>query len=402
MKFRTQLLWTLNIQGLGALSMLAATLVIGVYQSPSQQGLFSIIKTELQFISALCLFGLPQAIFYFSESNRLQRKIIFQLVAGVAIFTLIVGLLYIALTRSEDVIYAIVFALAASISSLYGVMRVLVLADSSVRLFNIVTATPQIIVFLLVSALVFFISELTALQIIFIFLASVVAGTFIALIAIKGKKPISHFDSLVTSRELISYSAAAWFNAILLGASSLLWLRYIEASLGLAAVGPFTMGLMLINFILTPLNFALPLLFKRWIKSPVSNKNLRSTLASGFWAFLAVVLVLIVTDFCPPLPFLNAYSDLERFKWFFGAIAVAEVVIRIAGVSANSIGQPWISVVGEIARALTLIVFFLYGGFLTLFQFILAWMVGAIMSSVIILYQLYRNSIVKTHKDNLC
>ncbi|MEA9601197.1 hypothetical protein VC188_03550 [Polynucleobacter sp. MG-28-Ekke-A2] len=380
MRFRNQIALTMLIQGVGALAMLAATLMIGLSLGPAQQGKFSLVRAELQFIGALCLFGLPQAIFYFSESNRLERKKVYLLVGGVAIITLIVAFFYSLLTYGEEISYAMIFALAVSISNIYGVLRGAVLAHSSTRYFNLVSAAPQIIVLFFIITIIPYINEFQDWQIAFIFLSSAAISAVFTFIVVNRRVNFPVFGMSVEVNEIVKYGAGAWLTAVLLGTSSFFWLKYIENSLGITAVGIFTMGLIAINFILTPLNLGLPLLFKRWTNNISNKDSLKSTLISGVAVFIAVATILLLTNFMPKLPFLVAYSSLEQFKWIFGMTAVAEVMLRLSGVAGNAMGLPVIHTLAEATRALSLAVFFLWVDQITLLLIIKGWMFGAIMA----------------------
>lgn len=402
MRFRTQLLWTLAVQGLGAAAMLVAVLFLGTTLGPAEQGLFSRVKTELEFITALCLLGMPQAVFYFSTSKKLQRKQAYRVIAVVSSIALAAALLYAGFTRSEGLIYVVMFALATTAFVIHGMLRVLVLADSSTRSFNIVTAAPQIILLLLLMALVLLLGELTAPQVASVYLVALVIGASIAWMALGKAAPVAGTEASATPKELLNYGAAAWSVAALFGASNVLWLRHIEGSLSLTAVGIFTMGLALVQVILTPFNYALPLLFKRWMTNPLTNGALRPALWSGAVTLTLVVAVLGLTEFGPSLPWLAAYAQLDQLKWVFGAIAVAEVVLRVAAVAANTLGRPWTPALAEMARSLILIASLSWSGSATLLQPTLAWMFGAMTAVAVLLWKLRSTPGAAPHSAKTC
>ena len=70
MSFRRQVLWTLLLQGSGAVAMLAAMTLISRYLGPAELGHFSRVKAEVEFIGAIAMFGLPQALFYFVQTAK--------------------------------------------------------------------------------------------------------------------------------------------------------------------------------------------------------------------------------------------------------------------------------------------------------------------------------------------
>ncbi|MDP3610585.1 MAG: hypothetical protein Q8R98_01905, partial [Rubrivivax sp.] len=69
MSLRKQLLLAFGVQGAGAASVLLATVWLGAVQGPEQQGVFNRTKAEIEFVAALTLLGLPQALFFFVQAG---------------------------------------------------------------------------------------------------------------------------------------------------------------------------------------------------------------------------------------------------------------------------------------------------------------------------------------------
>ena len=68
MSLRRQLLASFLLQGAGAAAILLATLWLGLRRGPQVQGSFSHVKSEIEFVVAFAMFGLPQALFYYVKS----------------------------------------------------------------------------------------------------------------------------------------------------------------------------------------------------------------------------------------------------------------------------------------------------------------------------------------------
>ena len=352
MRFRSQLLWTLVIQGGGAAAVFGAVVLLGSTLGPQAQGLFSRAKTELEFITALSLLGMPQAVFFFVTSRRMSRASALRVTAMVGSLAAVASLLYVGLTHSVDAVHLVMFAAASMAMVVHSMLRVLVLADASTRLFNTVTAVPQVALLLLVPVVVAA-GSLAAWQVAAVFLVAFMFGSVFAWWRLSAH-PAAAVDasaSVTQSKDLVTYGAAAWSVALLNSAASVLWLRHIESTLGLAAVGIFAMGLVFVQVILTPINYAVPLLFKRWMQMPgAASAVARPALASGLATLLVIAPLLVIQGLLPMPASFRAYADLRDLKWTFGAVAVAEVVTRIAAVGANASGRPWAPAFAELIR----------------------------------------------------
>lgn len=147
-----------------------------------------------------------------------------------------------------------------------------------------------------------------------------------------------------------AFGVAAWSVAALGSATAVFWLRHTESVLGPAAVGVFAMGLTLVQVVLTPFNYAAPLLFKRWMESPGASQATRWALLAGVGSFLVISMVLGIQGLFPMPESLSAYGALSALKWTFAVAAAAEVVIRIAAVATNAAGYPWAPALAEFVR----------------------------------------------------
>ena len=391
MRFRNQLMWTLVLQGAGAVAVFAAIVLLGSQLGPEAQGLFSRIKSELEFIAALSMFGMPQAVFFFLSSRRMSRAAALKLGARLAVVCVAVSSAYLAVNRSADPLYWVLFALASAAVVAHGILRVIVLASFTTRVFNLVTALPQIMVLLLVLVVVVG-GSLAPWMVAAIFLVAFCGGSAFAWAALRAAaEPAGEAAAgSARPRELLAFGAATWAVATLSTATAVFWLRHTEAALGLAAVGVFSMGLTLVQLVLTPINYAAPLLFKRWMGSPDSSHAIRWTLLAGLGVLCLIAPVLEIQGFFPVPEALTAYSSLRELRWPFAFSAVAEAMMRIAAVAANAAGTPWAPVLSELVRIVVLSLAVGFGAASNLVSVATWWAAGAVLATIALLMAVRR------------
>ena len=347
MSFRRELAWTLIVQGFGAAAVLASVLLVGTVLGPLSQGLFSRIKSELEFISALSMLGMPQAAFYFLRSDRMTQKAVLKVTVWLSAAAWIVALAYVAITHAMVWFEQLLFAAAASAVVVHGMLRVLVLARSTTRGFNVVTLVPQILVFLQALFLVIG-GGLQGWHVSAAFLVAFALGSVLAWRMLRTAAEDTTTGRTPTG-ELLRYGLCAWLVSALSSLASVVWLRHIETSLGLAAVGVFAMGLTSVQVVLTPFTYAAPLLFRRWVGSKVVSV-LRPALLSGLVTAVSLALIVGALGVVSDRLSLGAYAGLHSLAWFFVGAAAAEVVVRVAAVAANAACLPWVPALAELSR----------------------------------------------------
>lgn len=379
-------MWTLVLQGVGATAMFGAVVLIGSRLGPEAQGLFSRTKSEVEFIAALSLFGMPQAAFFFLSSRRLSRTAALRLGGLLTAVCVAASCAYLVGTRSVSALYLILFAGASASIVAHSILRVVVLALSTTRVFNLVTALPQVMVLLLVLAVIRGGSlapwMVTAVLLVAFCAGSAFAWTAFGAPVVTPGKPSPNSASL---KELFGFGAATWVVATLSTATAVFWLRHTEAVAGLTAVGIFSMGLALVQMVLTPFNYAAPLLFKRWMASPGSFSAIRSALLAGLVVFVVVAMALQIQGLFPLPKSLAAYGGLREMKWPFAFSAVAEVIMRIAGVAANAAGTPWAPALSELVRIAVLGIAVVLGAAANPVSLATMWAFAAVLAAVALL-----------------
>ena len=153
MSLRRQLLMSFGVQGAGAASVLLATVWLGAAVGPEQQGAFNRTKAEIEFVAALALLGLPQAVFYYLQSGALSMQRALRCAAASVVLALAAGAAY-ALVQRESAAAAVWMALAVAACVCHGQLRAMILVGERTAWFNAVTALPQVLLLAAVAVVV--------------------------------------------------------------------------------------------------------------------------------------------------------------------------------------------------------------------------------------------------------
>lgn len=389
MNFRRELIGTFLIQGVGAASVFITIALIAATLGVVPQGQFSLIKTEVEFVTALSMMGMPQAMLYFLRAGGLTHRNTYRITAWLSVASFFVAFAYAALTRTWSFFEQILFAIAVASMVVHGLLRIVVLASGTTRAFNVVTVAPQFFVLFLVVLLVFG-GLMQVANILTVFLIAHLVGSFVAW-QFLGKPDIQHSVSpvvnAVTVGQLAVYGLAAWSVAVMSSSAYVLWLRHVESTLGLSDVGTFAMGLMLVQVVLVPFTYAAPVLFKRWVGRQHSHVNVwrPAIISSVGVALILTVLVLVIGVFSASIP-LGQYAKLSELAWFLTIAASAEVAVRVAAVACYSDGKPWFPAIAELVRLMWLGVG-VAGGFAhTLDAVVILWSAGAVLAATTLIF----------------
>ena len=350
MSLRRQLGVSLLVQGAGSASLLLATLWLGASLGPEQQGAFSRTKAEIEFVAAFAMFGLPQALFYFVKSSRLGGDAALHWAAGSALLALPIALLYMLVQHPQAGLWPVVaLALAVGLGVFQGQLRALLLVGQRTEWFNVVTALPQLVLLLGVLVLVA-LGMAHQQRWPWLFALAFGSAALFALWRLKGSASAAPISATVGWRELGHYGLAAWLAAALYTAAILLVQRWVEQAQGAVVLGVFTMALTLVQVPLTPVSYAAPLLFRRWMERPGAQASQRWALML-FGALLGVAaLVWLAAPLWPRLGLGSGYEGLARALAVLLVGGAAEAASRVLGVQANASGTPWVAVRAEVAR----------------------------------------------------
>lgn len=387
---RRELAVSFAVQGAGAAAVLLATLWLGARAGPEVQGNFSRLKAEVEFVAALAMFGLPQALFYFVKSGRLTQHDAWRWVSAAVALALPIGAIY-ALVQHRDggVSWWTLMALAVAACVGHNQLRSLLLVHDRTIWFNVVTAAPQVLVLAgigLASAMTRVPGSTTWLLVFATAFAmtagfegwrlqragrrvavptSMSAPTFAtstgdrtastsvsapARIPASAFPPVTAGTSTVGWRALGHYGLAAWLTAALATAAVVAAQGRVEAAAGRAALGQFTMAMTLVQVPLTPIAYAAPLLLRRWMERPGAQASQRwSGIVFGLLLGVAALVAALSTVW-PDLGLGAAYGDVALALALLLVGGAAEAASRLLAVQASATGLPWLAVRAEVAR----------------------------------------------------
>lgn len=354
MSLKRQLGVSFLIQGAGAAAVLLATLWLGARLGPEVQGGFSRTKSEIEFVASFAMFGLPQALFYYLKSGALSTRGAMRWAIGSACVALPIALVNAFLQHpglGAGPWVCLALAIAATVAQ--GQLRSLLLVGDKTLWFNLVTAAPQVLVLIGVGASILAaVAPSTPFWFAVFGLANALAAG-VACLRLRGRTA-DVSSSSVGWRPLVRYGLAAWLTAALATAAILAMQRWVEASQGRAALGQFTMAMTLTQVPLTPVNYAAPLLLRRWMERPGAPASRRWAMRLFLGLLGVAALVALASLGWPDLGLGSAYAGSTLALAVLLVGAAAEASSRVLTVHASASGLPWVAVRAEATRWLLL------------------------------------------------
>ena len=349
MSLRRQLLVSFGVQGAGAASVLLATLWLGASLGPEVQGGFSRSKSEVEFIAAFAMFGLPQALFFHVKSGALGGHAALNWVAWSTLLALPIGAACALLQHAPA--DAVPWLLGAAVAALvaHGQLRALLLVRERTTWFNAVTAAPQLLVLAGVALAIATTSAANASTWFIVFAIAFGSTALLAWHRLRATPDAADVPS-ASWRALGHYGLAAWLTAALSTAAIVAMQRWVEAAEDRAALGQFTLAMTLVQVPLTPISYAAPLLFRRWMERPGAHPSRRW---SG-WLFLVLLavaaLVALLSTRWPDLGLGAAYTGATQALALLLVGGAAEAASRVLTIQASASGLPWVAVRAEVMR----------------------------------------------------
>lgn len=359
MSLQRQLLLSVVVQGAGAASLLLATLWLAVTLGPEQQGVFSRAKAEVEFVAAIALFGLPQALFYFCKAGALSRPVALRLALGSAVLSLpVAALCAVAWQRPLTLPEIAWLAVAVAACVAHGQLRALLLVREGTLWFNSLTAWPQVAVGV---GLVFAVTAQAQAPWVWYVVFAVAFGTaaLLAWLRLRSDADTSSAASAkagVGWQGLARYGLAAWLHAVLATAAILLVQRWVEATEGAAALGQFTLAMTLVLVPLVPVSYAAPLLFRRWMEQPGARAARQWAAALCAALLLLAATVWALAGYWGDLGLGPSYDGVTYALAVLMAGAAAEAASKLLTVQAGARGVPWVAVRAEGLRWAVLVV----------------------------------------------
>lgn len=331
--------------------MLAAMVIIGAALGPIAQGIFSRVKAELEFVGALVMFGFPQSMFFYVHASRLSVARARSLARDSAVLGGVTAAAYALLSLHWVTFSAISFSTAVAAFVWHGSLRAVVLSAVSTRAFNLVTAMPQGLLFVY-ALLALTLGRVAHFDVGVAFAVSFFTAGVVCAIALGtvSTERIGRLDGEVPLSHVLRYGAASGLAAVGSTLSLLLALRIVLSALGPVDLGIFSLAAALAQGTLIPLNYVVPLLFKRWMQQPTTSLPLFGGLlaATGLCCLAAAAYFVGRCSMCGRI--LGSYAPITGVLWILVLAAAADGCHKIVAAAANASGRPWLPTFSEASR----------------------------------------------------
>ena len=349
MSLRRQLLVSFGVQGAGAASVLLATFWLGASLGAEVQGSFSRSKSELEFVVAFAMFGLPQALFFYVKSGGLAARAALRWALGSALLAAPIGGLYALWQHGAAGTLPWMLGAAVAACVAHGQLRALLLVAPRPTWFNAVTAAPQVLALIGVALVI---GSMAVPHAVTWFALLGVASGLAALLAWGrlGSRFGASNSTSVGWRALAHYGLAAWLTAALSTAAILAMQRWVEAAEGRAALGRFTIAMTLVQVPLTPIAYAAPLLLRRWMERPGAAASRRWGARVFAALLLGAAIVGALATRWPDLGLGPSYAGATAALALLLVGGAAEAASRVLTVQASATGLPWVAVRAECLR----------------------------------------------------
>lgn len=353
---KRQLLVSFALQGVGSAAVLLATLLLGARLGPEVQGTFSRSKSEVEFVAAFAMFGLPQALFFHVKSGGMPVRAARRWTIACTLVSLPLAMLYGIWRHAHEGgsgLGLLSVAVAAAVA--YGLLRALLLVCHDTSWFNVATAMPQVQVLIGVGAVIVAGAPTVTIWFALFGLAYATAAAM-AWVRLRGEPDAPAREGQRADwKALGSYGAAAWLTAALTTAAMLAAQYWVERGAGRVALGQFTMAMTLVQVPLTPITYAAPLLFRRWMERPGARAARRGASAVFALLLLAAALASAASAWWPNLGLGTAYAGATQALAVLLVGAAAEAASRVLTVQASATGLPWLAVRAEAMRWIVLV-----------------------------------------------
>jgi hypothetical protein len=363
LKIRRQILLAVLLQGGGGAATLLAALWIGKNLGPGQQGQFNLLKSTIEFGAALAALGMPQALYVHAQSGRLDLQTARRIGARVALLGLPVGAVMALVTWGAATAWLVLaLAVAVALACLQSQWRALSLLGPTSWRFNLVTATPQLLLLPLAAWIVLQAGTTAdglvgAFAGIWLLACLHAAWELRRLVTAPAAAPAPAAASQAAGMgALARHGLATWVTASL-ATFCILWIqRSADAIGGASALGLISLGLLLVQLPLTPLGYAVPLLL-RW-RMTADAPALRMARYAGHAALpmgLLAAGVLVLGLWWPDLWMGPAYTGLYAVVACLMLGGAAEAAMRLLAVDAQAEGRPLHTAQAELVRTLVVV-----------------------------------------------
>jgi O-antigen/teichoic acid export membrane protein len=345
-------LGAIGLQGAGSLATFLCAVVVAHTDGPVVQGAFNTLKAEIDLLVAAMLLGTPQALFFFLQRGLMSWRH------------------------------------AIQVSAVRGAS----LAYRSKATFGFISALPGVCLFVLVIVAVDGLGlsmdpRMTAPSAVFC-VAYLVAAAFATGMSVA---PVSALPAGSVKRysrtAFLKYGISSWVPAVEQGLSLVIAFHLIKHRMpDAASVGIFSSALLTLLIFLTPMNFLVPLIFKRWIGLDDGDRIReldRGVKLFGIVAPFIVFVIWLVEPVAIRLLFGSQYLSGQGVLTILSLSLLPQAVNKLSGVMLNSIGRPSLAVIGETIRLVTIVCLFTFAGITTVEGFAVAWVAGDCLGACI-------------------
>lgn len=329
--------------------MLAAMLLLARWLGPTQQGVFSKVKAEVEFIAALAMLGLPQALFFFVQAGQMSLVTARRWSGTAGGTAAAAGAIYCMAATGDDLVNALSMSLAGAAFAWHGCLRGVVLASSGTRTFNVTTALPQFLLlgFAMGAVANGGISRTSAA------LAFAVAFVAAALLGFRGDGRVVPPKS-PPKRDVVAFGLASGVASLGMPAATFLLVHAVERDLGASSLGVFTLALTIAQGVLVPLNYAIPLLFKRWMEQPSESNPHRIGVSAAVIMVSIAALMTLLGQTSGIERWFGRYVELSTLLPILLLAASADAYQRMLAVDSNARGAPRIPAFAEAVRVIVI------------------------------------------------
>lgn len=392
MRLKGKLGLTLILQTLGVGASALASIVITRRYGPEGQGYLSYYSSTIDFWVSLGLFGFPQAFVYMLNSNKIKLawavrfSTYYSLILGVVGGSLALLLYWLGVTNSSGFDLLAVFSIIIAVTSfiLHGMYRAISLATRSIRIFNLISILPEVLILLIYAV---WLTHNFRLQVLSLASASLISALTAAFI-LKNSFQKSQFqwgESVATIKEAITYGFWSFIPGIgLTFVTNQSYALLRQGSHSEAAVGYLSVSFLLVSIVIVPLNMVIPVLFDAWSKE-ADKTYLQSTYLnlSHLGALIALIgygigLILVrpITQLVFGVKFLP--SAISTKILLLGVYALYQS--RLLSAFLLSIGSPRSVAIGAVIRIIAILLPAYLGFANSLAGIALVWTLGEFAS----------------------
>lgn len=271
---------TVGIQALGVVATAAANIIISHQYGPKGQGYLIYVKSIVDLLSGIAIFGFPQSFIYMINAQLVQTSWVASFALQYAMMCSVLSILVayvavisnIALHNGLDTLACLSIYISFIGTLIYGLFRCISITKNSIYLYNVVTVFPSVTVaciYLLYKADNYYHATLilSVSSVLSAVLSYMVVNEKILLF--KPKHIKQHIDTITKA---VSYSFWSFIPTISFSlVVSLTYFLIRRQSLDEVNIGYFSVSLLLLSTSVVPLSMVGPVLFDEWSRS--TNKS---------------------------------------------------------------------------------------------------------------------------------